>query len=112
MEAAETDYNGRLRADCTAIMSCNYKEREGEEDGSLRTPRCQDLFHLGGGSNVSLPSSPPPVDITGSPATSPSSTPIFTAHNLLETNIKQGIKGAWGRGGEGTDSPPRLDGFI
>lgn len=29
VEAAETDYNGRLWADCTTIMSCNYKERGG-----------------------------------------------------------------------------------
>lgn len=41
VEAAETDYNGRLRADCTAIMSCNYKERERKrerEDGALGCP--------------------------------------------------------------------------
>lgn len=38
MEAAETDYNGRLWADCTTIMSCNYKELGGgdqEREGAL-----------------------------------------------------------------------------
>lgn len=30
VEAAETDYNGRLWSDCTAIMLYNYKERESE----------------------------------------------------------------------------------
>lgn len=32
MEAAETDYNGRLRADCTTIMSCNYKRERKERE--------------------------------------------------------------------------------
>lgn len=48
VEAAETDYNGRLWGDCTTIMSCNYKEEEGaRRRGRGRwIPRCQDLFHL------------------------------------------------------------------
>lgn len=48
MEAAETDYNGRLRADCTTIMSCNYKERAREsvreEDGALGRPDVRIYF--------------------------------------------------------------------